>query len=407
MAAGAPDALRTNRDFRVVITGQTVSALGDAVSITTMPLLVLFLTGSGALVGVVGALQFVPDLFFGLFAGALADRRDRRGMIIAADVGRAGLTALIPISYWLGLPTIAVVIAVTVPINTLRLLSDAGLTSALPALVGRDNLARANARMEATLSVPYIVGPAIAGALVALVGPASTLAIDAASFGLSAASLLLVQRELRADRGAAMPRVLADIREGIAFVWHDVVLRGIIGYWSVIAIATAGVVPTLSYYITIDRGLGPAVFGYVGSVWSAGYLLGSLLAPRLPPNRTGMTILTMGTAIGAALTAIALSSVAALYFVAAAVIGAALAIALISYATLRASLTPDELLGRVGSTARTLTLGLQPVGILGAGALMDVAGGGVALGAMGVTAIAATCLLALSRTVRTAAIAPG
>src|SRR5688500_9147558 len=271
--------------------GQTVSALGDAVSITAMPLLVLFLTGSGALMGIVGALQLVPDLLFGLMAGALADRWDRRRMILWADGGRALLTAAIPISYWLGLPTMTVILAVTIPINTLRLFSDAGLTSALPSIVGRENLGRAHGYLEATLSFPFIVGPALAGVLVATIGAASTLAIDAGSFAFSALSMLLVRRQLRADRGDELPRLLQDVKAGITFVWRHLVLRVIVSYWSVMAIATAAVVPTLGYYITVDRGLGSEVFGFVGSAWSVGYLGGSLLAARLRGQRIGLRML--------------------------------------------------------------------------------------------------------------------
>lgn len=409
MEAGVPDqraALRANRDFRVVLVGQAVSALGDAVSITAMPLLVLALTGSGALMGIVGALQLVPNLVFGLMAGALADRWDRRRMIMWADGGRAALTGLIPLSYWLGLPTMAAIVILAVPINTLRLFSDAGLTSALPSLVGRDNLGRAMSYIEATLSVPYIVGPAIAGVLVATIGAAPTLGVDAASFAFSAASLLLVRRRLRAEREGALPRLLGDIKEGIAFVWHNLMLRGIIAYWSVIAVAAAGIVPTLSYYLTIDRNFGPETFGYVGSAWSAGYLLGSLGAGRLRGQRVGLRMLVTGMVIGAALLAIATSRTSPVYLGAALAIGAALAVLLVSYATLRASVTPDEFLGRVGSTARTLSLGLQPLGLLGAGAVIEVAGGGVALAAMGVAAVGATLLFGLSRTLRDARLVP-
>src|SRR3990170_4877276 len=128
--AAPPSGLRGNRDFQVVLAGQAVSAFGDAISLTAMPLLVLFLTGSGALMGVVGALQLVPDLVLGLPAGALADRWDRRRMMLWADAGRAVLTAGIPLSYWLGRPTIAVILIVAVPTNALRVLSDAAYSSA-------------------------------------------------------------------------------------------------------------------------------------------------------------------------------------------------------------------------------------------------------------------------------------
>jgi MFS family permease len=397
-----PD-LRANRDFKVVLGGQAVSALGDAISLTAMPLLVLFLTGSGALMGIVGALQLLPDLALGLAAGALADRWDRRRMMMWADAGRAVLTAMIPVSFWLGWPTMAVILVVALPVNVLRVLSDAGFTSSVPGLVGRDNLARANGYLEATLSVPFIVGPAAAGVLVATIGPATTLAIDAASFAVSAVSLAFVRRPLRADRTGQTPRILADIKEGIRFVWRHAVLRSIIGYWSAIAIATAALIPALGYYITIDRRFGPELFGFVGSAWSVGYLLGSLLAGRLGNRRVGLRMLATGIVIGSMLVAIAVTATPAVYLAAGFVVGVALAVLLVSYLTLRSSITPDRLLGRVGSTARVISVGLQPLGMLAGGALIEAADGGVALIAMGGLAIGASVLFGLSRTFREAA----
>ena len=398
--------LRGNRDFRVVLAGQATSALGDAISLTAMPLLVLFLTGSGALMGIVGALQLLPDLVLGLMAGALADRWDRRRMMALADAGRAVLTAAIPVSFWLGLPAMAVILVVALPINALRVLSDAAFTSSVPALVGREQLGRANSYLEATLSVPFIVGPAVAGVLVSTIGPAATIAIDAASFAVSALSLTLVRRTLRADRVGTAPRILADIGEGIRFVWRRRVLRMVIGYWSLIAIATTALIPALGYYLTVDRQLGPQLFGFVGSAWSVGYLLGSLGAGRLGDRRVGLRMLLAGAAIGVMLVVIAVSPMPAVHLAAGFAVGAALAVLLVSYMTLRASITPDELLGRVGSTARTISVGLQPLGMLAGGAVIEAADGGAALTAMGVLAIAVSLVFAVSRTFRNATAGP-
>ena len=395
-------ALRANREYQAVLSGQAVSALGDAISITAMPLLVLALTGSGALLGIVGALQLLPDLLFGLVAGVLADRWDRRRMMLLSDIGRAVLTALIPLSYWLGWPTVVVVLIVAVPINTLRLLSDAGLSSVMPGLVGRENLGKANSYMEATLSVPFVVGPALAGVLVASIGAPATLAIDAASFAISAACLSLVRRSFRADRVGELPRLLHDIREGIEFVWRRFVLRTMIAYWGAFAVATAAIVPTLSFYVTIDRDHGPELFGAIGSTWSIGYLAGSLAAGRISRGRVGVRMLVTGALVGMALIAIAATDSPAVFLGAAALIGAALAVLLVSYVTLRASLTPDELLGRVGSTARTISAGLQPLGLLGAGALIAASNGGVTLATMGVTVLTLTAVFWLSRSFREA-----
>lgn len=398
--ATPPPGLRENREFQVVLAGQAVSALGDAVTLTAMPLLVLFLTGSGALMGVVGALQLVPGLLLGLPAGALADRWDRRRLMWWSDVGRTVLTAAIPVAYWLDLPTITVVLVVTVPINALRVLSDAGFTSALPALVGREHLGRANSYLEATLSVPFIIGPAIAGVMVATIGAPQTLMIDAISFGLSAVSLMFIRRPLRAERPEEMPDILTDIKEGIGFVWEREILRSLIGYFAIITMVTAALIPALSYYITIDRDLGAQLFGFVGSTWSGGYLVGSLFAGRLGSQRVGQRLLVCGIGIGAVLVAMSLTPVMWLYLVAGFLIGVGLAIQFVSYMTLRATITPDELQGRVGSVARTVVVGLQPLGLLLGGALLDVVRGGPTLATMGLLAIAVSLLFGLSRRFR-------
>ena len=138
------ESLGRNHDFRALLSTQGVSSIGDAVSFTALPLLVFALTGSGAAMGVVGALQTLPDLIFGMIAGALADRSDRKRMMFVADAGRAMLTALIPISVWLGGPTLAVILVVAAPMSVLRSLFLAGYTASVPAIVGRSQLARAN-----------------------------------------------------------------------------------------------------------------------------------------------------------------------------------------------------------------------------------------------------------------------
>jgi MFS family permease len=387
----------------VVLGGQAVSAFGDAITLTAMPLLVLFLTGSGSLMGVVAILQLLPNLVLGLPAGALADRWDRRRLMLWSDAGRAVLTAAIPVSYWLDVSTVTVILIVVVPINALRVLSDAGFQSAIPGLVGRENLAQANGYMEATLSVPFIVGPALAGVLVATIGAAETIAVDAVSFALSAVTLLFVRRPLRAERPAELPRVTADIAEGIRFVRRHPDLRLVIAYWSVMAFATAAILPALAYFLTVDRNEGEELFGIVGSVWSVGYLLGSLLASRLGGRTLGLQLLAGGVGIGLALVLLASASSVPVYLAAGFAIGAALALQLIAYLTLRASATPDELLGRVGATARTVSLSLQTLGLVVGGALIEARDGGDALLAMGVVALAASIVFALSRSLRTAA----
>jgi len=118
--APGDEPLRRNRDFVTLLVSQSISAGGDAVSATALPLLVLALTGSGLVMGIVGAINTAADFVFGTFAGALADRGDRKRMMFVADLGRAVLTALIPLSVLLGGPTVAVIALVAGTVWAIR-----------------------------------------------------------------------------------------------------------------------------------------------------------------------------------------------------------------------------------------------------------------------------------------------
>src|SRR5258707_551617 len=118
--------LRRNRDFLTLLISQSVSAMGDAVSATAMPLLIFALTGSGLVMGIVGAISTAADFVMGTIAGALADRGDRKRMMFVADLGRAILTALIPISVSLRGPTMPVILLVAGPLAVFRAFFRAG-----------------------------------------------------------------------------------------------------------------------------------------------------------------------------------------------------------------------------------------------------------------------------------------
>lgn len=385
--ADAP--LRGNRDFWVVLVGQGVSSFGDAITNTALPLLVLALTGSGLAMGVVGVLSTLPDLLVGLPAGAYADRWDRRKMMLLADLGRALLTAVIPISVWLGGPTLALILLVTFPLNVLRVAWLAAFTAAVPGLVGRGQIARANAVFEAFFNVGWIVGPALAGFLAATIGPGPTIALDALTFALSAAALLLVRRPLKPAPRSEPTHLVADIREGIAFVARHPTLRAVIALWTTASVTYAGLTSGIIFYVTIDRDLGAGVVGLVLSAFAVGSLGGSLLAARLAFRAVGPVMLGGTIVTGLTLVVAALDAPVPLIVAAAFVAGLMQANVLVAYLTLRTQLSPDALLGRVGATARTLSVGLMPLGALATGLLLDLVGGAVTLAIMGGAAIVA------------------
>jgi MFS transporter, ENTS family, enterobactin (siderophore) exporter len=393
--------LRRNRDFWTVLIGQGISSFGDSITNTAMPLLVLSLTGSGFVMGIVNVLSTLPDLLVGLFAGAYADRWDRRRMMFVADLGRAVLTALIPISVWLDGPTIPLILIVTFPMQVLRVLWLAAYTAAVPGLVGRSQVARASAIFEAVFNVGWIIGPAIAGVLAATIGPGATIAIDALTFLVSAIAILFVRRPLRAERHEET-HILADIREGIRFVAHEPTLRAVLALWTTTSIITAGLTTALIFYLTIDRGLGAGVVGLVLSAFAVGSLAGSVVAARFAFKAVGRVMLVGALGMGLSLVSVAANAPVAVIVAVSCFAGVLNTNVLVAYITLRTMLSPDVLLGRVGATARTLSVGLMPVGALVTGILLDTVGGTVTLTLMGVLLAGAAVGFSLLPNVRNA-----
>jgi MFS family permease len=401
----ADEPLLANHDFKVLLSTQGASALGDAVSFTALPLLVLALTGSGFAMGLVSAMQTLPDLVVGMLAGAIVDRSDRKRIMLLADLGRAGLTALIPLSVALGGPTLVVILVVAAPMAILRSFFLAGYTASVPALVGRSQLARANSFFETVYSSGYIVGPAIAGVLATTIGPGPTLAIDAASFAVSGLGLAFVRRPLVAPVDRPREPILTEVRQGIDFIAGHPILRSSILFWGATSILSAPIVTALTIHITRDLGYEASILGLVLTAFGIGTVAGSLLTARTSVRRrVGWVLLGGNLLTAAALLCVAVAVDVAFLLASAVVAGIAQSLVLVTYLTMRTAFSPDALLGRIGSTARTISLGLQPVGLLTGGALLDLLGGARVLALMGVAVAGVSLVFALVRPLRGASL---
>ena len=399
--------LRQNRDFATLLVSQSASVVGDAVSATALPLLVLALTGSGLAMGLVMAINTGADFIVGTFAGAMADRGDRKRMMFGADLGRAIFTALIPLSAVLHGPTMVVILLVSAPLAILRGFFRAGYLASMPNLVGRSQLARGNGILETAFSSAFILGPSLAGFLVTIIGPGPTLAIDAASFAISSVGLFLIRRDLKAPADRPPSRIVDDIREGVVYVARHPVLRTVILLFATTSAVLTPVGAAMTFRIVRDLGQSPAAFGLTLTGLGVGTLVGSLFATRLGSGThvarvLVFAVLLMGLPlIGAA----AIDSLPAIVGLAA-ISGAAEAVLVIVYVSVRAANSPDELVGRIASTARVMALGLMPIGSLIGGVLIDTVSGTGTLLVLGVS----LCVLALGfsqvRTLRAASLAP-
>lgn len=404
--ATAPS-LRRNFDFLALLISQSVSVLGDAVSATAMPLLVLALTGSGLAMGVVLAINTGADFVMGSIAGAMADRGDRKRMMFLSDAGRAALTALIPLSVMLNGPTMAVILITTGPMAILRGFFRAGYLASMPNLVGRAQLARGNGILETAYSTTFIIGPALAGFLVTVIGPGETLAVDAASFAISAAGLFLIRRELKAPSDRPPSRMVDDIREGFVYVFRHPVLRSVI---LVFASTTAILTPVgaaMTFRIVRDLDLGPAAFGLTLTGLGIGSVFGSFFATRFGAHTNVKRVLLLSVLVmGLPLVAVALVSPLLVLVGLAAISGAGESVLAITYISVRAANSPDELVGRIASTARVMALGLMPIGGLVGGLLIDTIGGTETLAVMGLAMVAIAGAFTQVRALDQASLAP-
>ena len=389
----ADEPLSRNRDFSTLLVSQSVSVVGDAVSVTALPLLVLKLTGSGLAIGIVLAITTGADFVMATVAGALADRGDRKLMMFVADLGRAFFTALIPLSDIVGGPTMAVILLVSAPLAILRGFFRAGYSASMPKLVGRSQLARGNGILETAFSASFIVGPLIAGFLVTAIGPGPTLALDAASYAISSLGLLLIRRELKAPADRPRSRMVDDIREGVVYVARHPVLRTVILLFAMTSSVLIPVGAALTFRIVRDLGESPAVFGLALTGAGVGTLVGAVLASRLGPATNVARVLVLSVLVmgGALIATAAIASIPGI-IVFTAVSGVGEATLVVVYVSVRAANSPDELVGRIASTARMIALGLMPIGSVIGGVLIDAIGGTATLAVMG----ASMCVLAVT-----------
>ena len=229
--------------------------------------------------------------------------------------------------------------------------------------------------------------------------------MDAATLGLSALTLTFIKRPFQRERATGKRAgLVAEMREGMTLIAHHRVLRLAVGVWTAVGIVIAGTVAAVTFAVTIDRGLTPTDLGFILSLYGAGNLAGALVGgrfthgPLAPPLLggyliQGLGIIVLGLPIGVPLVVL---------LAAAAVGGFGAGLTIVSYLTYRASVTPDRLLSRVGSTARTISIGLQPVGMFATGILLDTVGGNETILVIGTGVVLLAGLFALSPTLRAA-----
>ncbi len=347
--------------------GEAVSGFGTAISALALQTLVLVtLDGGAAQVGWLNSARWLPYLVLGLVVGALVDRVRRRPVMVVTDLARAGLLGLIPLAWALDLLTFPMLLVVVLLYGTVSLVNDAASLSFIPRLVPRSQLQRAHARLDGASAVAQTAGPAVAGALIRLVGAPLAVLVDAATYLFSAvvvASLKGVaepdatRRERLGARGLAL-----EVREGARWAYGGSGLRRLAVSTHVWFAGQAVLLVLVVPYGYLELDLTAFQLGLVFAVAGVGALFGAVTSTavgvRLGPGGAiicARSVSALGVVIMLGAASVPTGWAGAALLAAGQVChGWAMGISNSHEMTLRQGRTPDELQSRTNTTLRSL-----------------------------------------------------
>ena len=386
------------RDYRLFWMGHTVSNTGTWMEMLGQGWLVVQLAiadGSPQLapfyLGLVGLARAIPGLGLSLVAGAVADRTDRRQLLLITQVTAMLLAVVLATLVLTNTVTIAVVVLLAAVRSAIFSFDVPSRQALVPRLVPRRHLMSAIGLNQASFNGPQIFGPAAGGVIIGVTGSVAVLFLANAASYLAVVAALLLMRATPVADGPARPSMLDSVREGVRYMRQDQVIR-----WSIVLAMTLAffarpyifLLPAFAANVLL---VGATELSYLMAATGAGALAGSLVVANLGNvrRRGRLVLLTAGLA-GATLMAFTLQRDLVPALALAALVGlSTIAFNGLMNTTLQ-TIAPDRMLGRVMSVFAMIFMGVMPLGQLALGALGSLIGIDVALFAGGTVALAAS-----------------
>jgi MFS family permease len=349
---------RLGRDFRWLLAGSVVTNTGDGIAIAAGPLLVASQTKDPFLVSLALLAEYLPHLVFGLFAGVVADRHDRRRIVASVNVFRAlvlvGLTAMILTS----VVNIAAVLITLFVLGTAETFADAASSTLIPSLVEREDLGIANARQNgAILLLNQLAMPPI-GAFLFAIGMAIPFGVNALGFALGAVLVSRIAGSTRPERSAEPSHLRREIADGIRWLVHHPPMRTLALTILLFNVTYGAAWSVLVLYAGQRLGMDEVGFGLMTAAIAIGGIIGTVAYGSLERRfslanlmRVGLLIET-GTHLILALTTSSQVALATLV-----VFGAHAFVWGTTSTVVRQRAVPDALMGRVGSVYRIAIMG--------------------------------------------------
>ena len=372
-------ALYRHADFRRLWAAQTVSRFGSQISQLALPLVaVLSLHSSAFRVSLLGAVEMLPFLLFALPAGAWVDRIARRPVLIGADIGRALVLGSLPVAAAIADVTYLQLCIVGFVAGTLTVCFDVSYQSYLPALVDREHLVDANAKLELSNSGSQIAGPGLAGVLVQWVTAPYAIAGDAASFLWSALFIGRIRTREEVEPPPDARSLSREILEGLRYLVTDGRWRALATFVAVFNLGTGITGPLILVFAVRRLGLSAGRLGLVFSLGNVGWLVGALVARRVATAfRLGPTLFAAALLGGLPFFLVPLATPhVAIPLLAGAEAITALAIVIfnINGISLYQTHIPPRMLGRMNASRRWIVWGIIPLGNVLGGALAAAIG---------------------------------
>lgn len=350
------------RRFRLLLAASGISNVGDGVMGAALPLLVAALTRDPLLVAAATLLNRLPWFLFAVTSGALVDRMNRRRVLVTTDVIRAGLVGVLAVAVAADAATLPFVYVIAFGLGLAETFFDTSAEAFIPALVPAKDLPAANGRLQAFEWVGgAFAGPPLGAALFAA-GAAIPFGLNAASFAVAAA--LVASIPGRFDAPPRTDRTLrSEIAEGVRWLWHQRVLRTLSIMAGVTNLLMFGIIAIFVLFAQDILGVSDTGYGVMLSVLGIGGLAGALTAPAVVRRVGPGTTVQLSVVLSVVLTVI--MGVISNPWIAAVVLGfygVQLTLWNVVAISLRQTLTPDALRGRVAGVSRLLTWGTQPLG---------------------------------------------
>ncbi len=392
--------LARNRDFTILWTGETISELGSAMSLFVFPLIGYHLTGSTLVSALLEAAALFGLAAMLLPAGILADRYDRRTLMLLASATGAVLYGSLAVAGWLGALTVPHLAVVALLTGVAQGVFQPSQIGAIRAVVSDEELPTAYSQNQARQHIASLLGAPLGGLLYAVRAWAPFL-VDAVTYGVSCFTLSRLRTDLRPKpREGAPVSPREQVKEGFRFIWHQPFFRTLL-VWS----GLCNLLVNACFFVVTMRlirdGYPPAQIGLVSTAAGIGGILGALAAPSLI-NRTRTGVLTVAVAWMCVLPLLPLvwwstplAACTSVFFLL--LLNPAGNAGIGSY---RAAMTPDDLQGRVGSAMAFVSMGVMPFAPLVGGWMLSDLGGSLAIALLVCATALAALVPTLSRTIR-------